>query len=77
MHGMSGLAPLLISSAVGYGVCVIADKQKKKDFRVVGLILGVVIIVTSLFATAGLLLKCANKAGSGMRMPKMCRVMQK
>ena len=52
-HGAVGVAALLSAAAVGYFVCVKANSEKKgSSLRSVGLILGAVIIILSLLATA-------------------------
>ena len=48
MFMMKGVAPLFMSLAIGYVVCILAQKQKKGLLQTVGYTLGTAIIVLSL-----------------------------
>jgi hypothetical protein len=81
-HGTVGISALLITSAVGYFVCISADSQKKGSLiRDVGLVLGSLIIIISLLGAAFMLTKkcpfgdkwiCKKMMGAGQEQSEPC-----
>ena len=51
MYMMKGALALFISLAIGYVLCILADKQKKGLLQTVGYTLGTAIIVLSLLCS--------------------------
>lgn len=73
MYMMKSMLVLFVSFAIGYVLCILADKQKKGLLKTVGYILGIAIIAISLLCGAIESVTGSYAMGKGMAGCKMMK----